>query len=194
MKTSLGARTAAYPAPVFIVGTYDAEGNPNVMAVAWGGICCSDPPCVAISVRKATYTYGNLLERKAFTVSIPSVDHVQAADYFGIASGRDEDKLAAAGLTAARSVLVDAPYVEEFPLILECQVVQVAELGLHIQFVGQIMDVKVEKSCLDETGKLSAALLRPLSWAPIDNHYYAPGQRLGRAFSVGRSLGGARLD
>ena len=92
MKTSLGARTAAYPTPVFIVGTYDPEGRPNVMTVAWGGICCSDPPCVAISVRKATHTYGNLMERKAFTVSIPSADHVVAADFFGIASGRDVDK------------------------------------------------------------------------------------------------------
>ena len=71
MKTSLGPKTFAYPTPVFIVGTYDAQGHPNAMAVAWGGICCSKPPCVAISVRKATYTYGNLVERKAFTVSIP---------------------------------------------------------------------------------------------------------------------------
>ncbi len=189
MKTSLGARTAAYPTPVFIVGTYDVAGRPNVMAVAWGGICCSDPPCIAISVRKATYTYGNLLERKVFTVSIPSVDHLRAADYFGIASGRDEDKLAAAGLTAVRSALVEAPYVEEFPLVLECEVVHVVELGLHTQFVGQILDVKVEESCLDENGKLSEELLRPLSWAPIDNHYYALGQRLGRAFSVGRQVG-----
>jgi flavin reductase (DIM6/NTAB) family NADH-FMN oxidoreductase RutF len=188
MKTSLGARSAAYPTPVFIVGTYDADGKPNGMAVAWGGICCSDPPCVAVSVRKATYTYSNLVERNAFTVSIPSVDHVKEADYFGIASGREVDKFAATGLTPVRSELVDAPYVDEFPVVLECEVVNVAELGLHTQFVGQIMDVKVDEGCLDENGKLSAALVRPFSWAPIDNHYYALGERLGRGFTVGRSF------
>jgi flavin reductase (DIM6/NTAB) family NADH-FMN oxidoreductase RutF len=186
MKTSLGARTAAYPTPVFIVGTYDTQGRANGMAVAWGGICCSDPPCVAVSVRKAAYTYGNLMERRAFTVSMPSVEHVEAADYFGIASGREVDKFAATGLTPVRSKLVDAPYVGEFPVVLECKVVNVAELGLHTQFVGEIMDVKVEEHCLDEKGRVSAALVRPFSWAPIDNHYYALGDNLGRGFTVGK--------
>jgi flavin reductase (DIM6/NTAB) family NADH-FMN oxidoreductase RutF len=186
VKTSLGARTAAYPTPVFIVGTYDACGKPNIMAVAWAGICCSDPPCVAVSVRKVTYTYGNLTERKAFTVSIPSVDHMEAADYCGIVSGREVDKFTAVGLTPVRSALVDAPYVGEFPVVLECKVVNVAELGVHTQFVGQILDVKVDERCLDESGKLSAELVRPFSWAPIDNHYYALGERLGRGFTVGK--------
>ena len=57
MKKSLGARTVAYPTPVFVVGTYDVEGQPNLMTVSWAGICCSVPPCVSISLRRATYTY-----------------------------------------------------------------------------------------------------------------------------------------
>ena len=142
MKTSLGARTLIYPTPVFAVGTYDAAGKPNVMAVAWGGICCSKPPCLSIALRKATYTYGNLVERGAFTVSIPSTDHVAAADYLGIVSGRDVDKFQTSGLTPVASDVVDAPYVGEFPLVLECQVVHTAELGLHTLFVGEILDVK----------------------------------------------------
>jgi flavin reductase (DIM6/NTAB) family NADH-FMN oxidoreductase RutF len=186
MKTSLGAKAAVYPTPVFVVGTYDSLNRPNVMAVAWGGICCSDPPCVSIALRKATYTYGNVVERKAFTISIPSRDHLEAADYFGIVSGRDGDKLAAAGLTPVRSELVDAPYVEEFPFVSECKVVHTAELGLHTLFVGQILDVKVDAACLDADGKPTVEQLRPFSWAPIENQYYALGERLGRSFSVGR--------
>jgi len=188
VKTSLGAKTLAYPTPVFIVGTYDAQGKPNAMAVAWGGICCSKPPCLAISVRKATYTYGNLVERRAFTVSIPSQEHVVAADYFGIVSGRDVDKFAVAGLTPVRSDLVDAPYVGEFPLVLECKVVHVHELGLHTLFAGEILDVKAEDACLDAEGRLSAELVRPFSWAPADNAYYALGEKLGRGFSAGKAL------
>jgi flavin reductase (DIM6/NTAB) family NADH-FMN oxidoreductase RutF len=143
---------------------------------------------VSISVRKATYTYGNLVERKAFTVSVPSEDHLVEADYMGIASGRDEDKFAVAALTPVRSALVDAPFVGEFPLVLECKVVHVAELGLHTQFVGEILDVKVEESCLGEDGKPSIEKVRPFSWAPPENHYYAMGRQLGRGFSVGRVL------
>ncbi len=39
MKKSLGPRTLALPTPVWVVGTYDANDQPNVMTAAWGGIC-----------------------------------------------------------------------------------------------------------------------------------------------------------
>jgi flavin reductase (DIM6/NTAB) family NADH-FMN oxidoreductase RutF len=131
MKKSLGAKTILYPTPVLLVGSYDHEGRANVMTAAWGGICCSEPPCVYVSLREATYTYGNLEARQAFTISVPSTDLVVEADYCGIASGRDEDKVARAGLTPVRSALVDAPYIAECPLVLECRLVQTITLGLH---------------------------------------------------------------
>ena len=83
MKKSLGVKTLACPTPLWVVGTYDSEGKPNVMTIAWGGICCSKPQCVNISLRKATYSFDNIIERKAFTINIPSEKHVKEADYFG---------------------------------------------------------------------------------------------------------------
>jgi len=68
MKNSLGAETIVPTTPVWVVGTYNREGKPNVMTAAWGGICCSKPPCVYVSLREATCTYGNIMERKAFTI------------------------------------------------------------------------------------------------------------------------------
>ena len=91
------------------------------MNAAWGGICCSKPPCVAVSLRKATYSYAGIVERKAFTVGIACEGRMVEADYVGIASGRDVDKFAVAGLTPVRSDLVDAPYAAEFPVVLECR-------------------------------------------------------------------------
>jgi flavin reductase (DIM6/NTAB) family NADH-FMN oxidoreductase RutF len=158
------------------------------MAAAWGGICCSDPPCVAVSLRKATYTYGNLVARKAFTVSVPSESHVKEADYFGLASGRDTDKFSATGLTPVRSELVDAPYVEEFSLVLECSVVHVFELGLHTQFIGQIMDVKADEAVLGSAGLPSIEKVRPIVFSPGNRGYYAVGPSLGRAFAIGKEI------
>lgn len=188
MKKSLGAKTILYPTPVLAVCTYDAEGKPNVMTAAWGGICCSVPPCVAVSLRKATYSHGNILHRKAFTVCVPSEKHVRAADYFGIASGRTEDKFAAAGLTPARSELADAPYVREFPLVLECRLAHVFELGLHTQFVGEILDVKADEEMLDAAGKPDIEKLRPMLYATECREYYGIGQSLGQAFSIGKEI------
>ena len=189
MKTSLGAKTILYPCPVLIIGSYDADGNPNIMNVAWGGICCSKPPCVNISLRKATYTYGNIMLRQAFTVNIPSTDHVREADYVGLYTGAEEDKFAALGLTPLKSELVDAPLVRDFPLNLECRVVHTAELGLHTLFVGEIMDVKADESILAEDGKPDVEKLRPFLYAVDNRSYRSFGGEIGTAFSIGRKEG-----
>ncbi len=192
MKKSIGAKTIAYPTPVFIVGTYDQVGKPNAMAIAWGGICCSTPPCVAISLRKATYTYGNLICRQAFTINIPSQDYVKEADYFGIASGRDKDKFAATGLTPVKSEMVDAPYIKEFPLILECKVTHTYEIGLHVQFIGEILDVKADESVLAGDGLPDIEKVQPLLFAPGNRTYYGIGKYLAKAFSIGREIKAGR--
>jgi flavin reductase (DIM6/NTAB) family NADH-FMN oxidoreductase RutF len=186
MKKSIGPKTIVYPTPVLVVGSYDDEGKPNVMTVAWGGICCSVPPCVAVSLRKATYSHGNIVRRKAFTVSVPSERHVKEADYFGIVSGRSEDKFAATGLTPVRSELVDAPYVQEFPLVLECRLAHTFELGLHTQFVGEILDVKIDEDVLGQGGVPDLEKLLPIAFAPEAHAYYALGRHLGKAFSIGK--------
>lgn len=188
MKKTLGAKTLVYPTPVFVVGTYDANGKPNVMTASWGGICCSQPPCVAVSLRKATATYGNIVARKAFTISIPSEAHVRAADYFGLASGRSVDKLAAAMLTPVRSTLVDAPFVQEFPMVIECRLAHTIELGLHTQFVGEVVDVKVEEAAMGGEATADIKKVNPLVFTPDTQAYYGIGNFVAKAFSVGQGL------
>jgi flavin reductase (DIM6/NTAB) family NADH-FMN oxidoreductase RutF len=188
MKKSVGAKTVVYPTPVFIVGTYGKDGKPNVMAAAWAGICCSRPPCIAVSLRKATYTYGNIVEREAFTVSIPSESFVREADYFGLASGRDVDKFSVTGLTPVKSELVDAPFIGEFPFALECKLLHTIEIGLHTQFIGQIVDIKADASVLGKGGALDIEKVRPILYAPGNRAYYGLGEFLGEAFSIGRRI------
>jgi flavin reductase (DIM6/NTAB) family NADH-FMN oxidoreductase RutF len=188
MKESIGAKTIIYPTPVLVIGTYDRAGKPNIMTAAWAGICCSAPPCVGVSLRKATYSYGNIMERKAFTVNVPSESYAREADYFGIVSGRDEDKLSKAGLTPVRSEIVDAPYIKEFPLVLECKLKQVVEIGLHTQFIGEIMDVKAEEDMLGEDDLPDIEKVRPIIFTPEGRKYYGVGKFIGKAFSMGREI------
>lgn len=186
MKRSIGAKTLLYPTPAVAVCSYDRNGRANAATVAWAGICCSAPPCVAVSLRKATYSYGCILERKAFTVNVPSEELVGKLDYLGMTSGKDGDKLAACDLTPVKSVLVDAPYIREFPIVLECKVLHVTEIGLHTQFIGEILDVKVEESILDEKGATDIKKARPFLYAPDDRSYYSIGALLAKGFEVGK--------
>lgn len=187
-KVSLGAKGPVCMTPVWVIGTYDKAGKPNASTAAWVGMCCSTPPAVAVSFRKATYAYENIMARKAFTVSIPTEGYINEADYFGMASGRDTDKFAVAGLTPQKSGLVDAPYVQEFPYILECKLLQHLEIGLHTQFIGEILDVKVEPSMLGENGVPVIEKIRPFFFAPGSRLYYAAGQQIGKAFSLGKKI------
>jgi flavin reductase (DIM6/NTAB) family NADH-FMN oxidoreductase RutF len=188
MKKSLGARTLAYPTPVWLVGTYDKEGKPNIMTAAWVAICCSKPPSVAVSLRKATYSYGNIVARQAFTINVPSERHVKEADYVGIASGKNQDKFAKVGFTPVKSELVDAPYVAECPLILECKVIHTLEIGLHTQFVGEILDVKASPEVLGDQGLPDMEKVKPIIFGPEIRTYHGIGRYLGKAFAIGKDL------
>jgi flavin reductase (DIM6/NTAB) family NADH-FMN oxidoreductase RutF len=143
---------------------------------------------VTVSLREDRHSYAAIVERKAFTVNVPSVRFAAQADYFGIASGRDTDKFAATGLTPVRSEIVDAPYVAEFPLILECSLLRTVPLGIHVQFIGEIMDVKADADVLDEKGYPDAAKVQPLIFTPVTRAYHTVGEYVGRAFEIGRTF------
>lgn len=188
MLTSLGPQPFSLPAPVFLVGTYDAERRPNIMTAAWGGVCASQPPCLAVSVRKAAWTHAALSAAQAFSVSIPSAGQAALADFAGLVSGRTENKFAVLGLTPAPGDHVDAPYVAECPVVLELALRHVLELGSHTQFVGEIMDVKIDAACLRPDGLPDPARIDALCFAPLVREYYGAGDFVARAFAVGKTV------
>ncbi len=181
MKRSMGPQSILYPTPTVVVCTYDPEGRPNMMTAAWAGVACSSPAMVSVSLRAATYSHGNIAMRKAFTVGIPSEDQWREADHVGIVSGRDTLKFQTTGFKAVRSELVDAPVVEDFPMTLECELVQTHELGLHTQYVGEILNVQVDEGIMDDSGNVDIEKLRPIIFSPGASVYHGVGKLLGKA-------------
>jgi flavin reductase (DIM6/NTAB) family NADH-FMN oxidoreductase RutF len=181
-KKSIGVKSSVFPNPVFIVGTYDAAGVPNAVNLAWGGIASSGPEAVSIAVRPSRYTYENLMLKKAFTVNLPSAEYVKEADYFGLVSGRDVNKFEKTGLTATRGLYVDAPYIEEFPVNIECSVSHTLDLGAHMLFIGEIRDVRVDETL---EGKDLFGAARILTFDSLAAAYRAPGEIVEKAFSCG---------
>jgi len=188
MKKSVGNREKLFPCPVWVIGTYDTEGKPNLMTVAWGGIVSSKPASVCISIREATHSYGSIVERRAFTVNVPRADQTREADFAGIASGRDTDKFAASGLTPIRAEHVDAPLIDEFPISIECELTHTVPIGLHTLFVGEIRDVKADESILDEKDRPLIAKVKPPIWAPAELAYYSTGEFIGAGLAIGKDL------
>jgi flavin reductase (DIM6/NTAB) family NADH-FMN oxidoreductase RutF len=98
------------------------------------------------------------------------------------------DKFAATKLTPVRSEHVDAPYVGEFSLVVECRLAHVIELGLHTQFVGEVMDVKADDTVIAKNGLLEITKVKPMVFAPDTQAYYGIGHLVGQAFSVGKGV------
>jgi flavin reductase (DIM6/NTAB) family NADH-FMN oxidoreductase RutF len=186
MKISLGPKTVAFPLPAYLVGSYDSKHNPNIMTAAWAGILCSDPPQLGVSIRPTRMTHEGIVEHRAFTVSIPDASMAMQTDFAGITSGRQVNKFGRAGLTPEASPLVDAPYVKEAPVVLELKLLKTVELGSHTLFIGQILDVRVERDAVLEDGSLDLVRADPLLYSGAG--YHRVGDFLGKAFSIGKQL------
>ena len=185
MRKNFGAKTMCYPMPVFIIGTYNADGTPNAMNAAWGGI--SEEAEVSICVDNTHKTAENLIARKAFTVSMATAKYIAACDYVGIVSGNKEpDKFAKAGFHATKSEFVDAPLIDELPMALECEVISYDEETCRL--VGRIVNVSADESILGENGKVDVSKLQPITYDSMNHAYLVLGEKVGNAFHDGLIL------
>ena len=185
MKLSIGKKPAIIPTPILIIGTYDSAGKPNVMTAAWGGVCSSDPLSISFSVQRTRHTHPALCEKKECTISIPSTQHVKEADYFGVTSGKDRNKFSDTGLTPVKAPSVNAPYVSEFPLVIECKITNIVSVGVHDLFVAEVVDVLVDDAYTTPDGKEDLSKVPFFFYDPLKRSYYKTGEFLMQAFSTG---------
>lgn len=184
MRKNFGKKTWVYPMPVFIVAAYDKDQNPCCMNAAWGGIYDTDQ--IMLCLADDHKTTKNILESKAFTVSIADAAHVVEADYVGIVSGNQvPDKMQKAGLTTEKSEFVDAPIIKEFPMTIECKLLKFNEDGICI---GEIVNVSADEAVLDADGQIDPTKLQAITYDPVHYAYLTLGEKVGNAFSDGKKL------
>jgi flavin reductase (DIM6/NTAB) family NADH-FMN oxidoreductase RutF len=186
-RKDLGKQPALYPMPVLIVAAYDAAGTVQAMNAAWGMICGMDK--IALFIDEDHKTTQNLLKTKAFTVALADKAHMDVADFFGIASGNKmEDKFARTGYHAVKSEHVHAPIVEEFPVVMECELAEVVNTENMYAIVGKIVNVAAEEAVLDEKGKVDPVKLNALTFDQFKHGYYVSGEQVGKAWNAGAGL------
>lgn len=185
MRKNFGAKPYTYPQPVFIIASYDENGVPDAMNAVWGGI--SEDKEISMCISEEHKTTKNILARKAFTVSMADAAHVVACDYVGIVSGNKEpDKFAKAGFHATKSEFVDAPLIDELAVAVECKLISYDPETCRL--VGEIVNVSVDESVLDENGKVDVAKVQPITFDPFNNTYHVIGGKVGNAFRDGIEL------
>ncbi len=187
MKKELGVQPYLFPMPTYMIGTYNEDNSVDVMMMAWGGIC--DMKMVALNLEADHKTVENLHKRNAFTLAVPGTDTLKESDFFGIAtSNKIADKFERSGLHAVKSKKVDAPIIEEYPLTLECKVIEFQNQPYGLRVLGEIVGVLAEEKVLDEKGKIDAGELHAFAFDQMQNGYYAIGEKIARAWNAGAEL------
>ena len=176
-KQTWKAGNMLYPLPVVMVSVQDAEGNDNIITVAWAGTVCTNPPMLSISVRPERYSYHMLEETGEFVVNLTTEELAKATDYCGVRSGKDVDKFKEMNLTRGKATEVKAPLIEESPVNIECRVVKKEELGSHHMFIAEVVAVHVDEKYMDESNKFSLEKSDPIVY--VHGEYYGLGNLLG---------------
>jgi len=177
-KTLARLRNYLYPIPAVMVSCTAPSGRPNIITVAWTGVACGTPPMVSVAVNLSRYSHGIIKETGAFCVNVPSEDLLYATDYCGSVSGRDVDKFAALGLSAAECDEVECHYIADCPINTECKVRHQIVLGSHELFVGEVVAVHASEGVLTAEGRIDVQAMRPFAYVGPD--YYRLGEKIGR--------------
>lgn len=187
MTKNFGAKPYLFPMPTYMIGTYNEDDSVDVMMMAWGGICASD--MVALNLEEDHKTVANLEKRKAFTLAVPGIDTIKESDFFGTASANKfADKFERSGLHSVKSERVDAPVITEYPLTLECEVVEMQNQPYGLRVLGKIVNVIADEKVLDESGKIDAGKLNAFAFDQMRHGYYAIGEVVGQAWHTGAEL------
>ena len=183
-RTQMGPNIFITPQPALMIGTYDENGNPDVMMAAWGGQCDGNQVCFRLSPHRTTT---NIRQTKEFTLSFATQRDIAQSDYFGIVSANDvPDKIARAGFTVTKSANINAPIINEYPLTLECKVVELMERPEGGCFViGEIVNTIADPSILTD-GKIDLDKLQPVVFDAATVSYRAVGEQVGKAWDSGK--------
>lgn len=187
MKKSLGVKPYLFPMPVFVLGTYNDDGTPDLMTMAWGGLC--DYTMVALNLDEGHRTSDNIKKRKAFTLAIADCAHIKEADFAGLVSANDDPKkFEKTGLHAVKSDKVDAPVFEEFPFTMECTAAELQHTIAGFRVIGNIENILADERILDAEGNVNVQALDAAIFDAAHPAYYHLGEKAADAFSCGKSL------
>ena len=189
-KKELKMRAVVVPTETVIVSAYDKDGKADACTLAFYMVSSHVPPCVTIGINatQKRKTLRDMLETKAFVLGFPSTFQVKEADYLGVESGYQTDKLANIGFTTSPAETVYAPIINELALSLECEVIHTVTVGSHMQVTGEVKRIIADESILNERGRVVLEKLQPIIYDEEAGRYLSVGEKVADAFRSGIEL------
>lgn len=189
-KKELKLHAVVAPAQTVIASAYDKDGKADACTLAFYMVSSHIPPCVTIAINAASQrkTLQSILDSKAFVVGFPSCGQVREADYLGVESGYNTDKLKNIGFTTTDAKTVHAPVINELLLSLECELVHTVTVGSHMQLTGEVKNILADESILNDQNKILLGKLQPIIYDEEGSAYLELGKKVSDAFKPGVEL------
>lgn len=186
-KKNLKMRVVVAPTPAVIAAAYDENGKADACTLAFYSPISHVPPCVVIGINatQKRKTLKSILSSGVFSIGYPSTNQVKEADYIGVDSGYDTDKLANIGYTVTEGQTVHVPVIDQMKLSLECKVVHTVTVGSHMQITGEIKNIQADEEILDEKGRVILEKLKPLIYDEEGFSYHTLGDSFADSFKTG---------
>ncbi|MBD3182363.1 flavin reductase family protein [Candidatus Poribacteria bacterium] len=166
------------PATTVMVSCVGKDRPPNIITFGACGIACARPPLISLAFGVNRYSYELVKETKDFVVNIPSNEQALITDWCGRVSGREVDKFKEGNLTPGESLKVKSPYIVECPVNYECTLWNVVNCGSHDLVLGEVQQVHVDESILNEKGDaIDTSKFNPL--VSLQMEYWDFGKKLG---------------
>lgn len=171
-----------YPVPSVLVSCGDGKKD-NILTVAWVGTICTNPAMTYISLRKERFSYDIIKNTREFTINLTTKELAYATDYSGVKSGRDEDKIKNLGLHLSIGSNKYSKLIDESPVNIECEVIEIKELGSHDMFIAKVKNVYADKKYFDDKGTFDMNKCGLIAY--VHGKYYELGNEIGKfGFSV----------
>jgi flavin reductase (DIM6/NTAB) family NADH-FMN oxidoreductase RutF len=170
-KRSLLPQRGFLPQPVYLIGTYKEDGNPNFALITWITFCSVNPPMMMFASRGKKLTR-ELVERNGmFSANLVTTNMMFMADYFGNTSGYEKNKCEDIQVEYSKGGVLNVPVLKESSWVYECSLVDVIAKGGGYIYIGEIKNIMVDEAINDTGyGKIDLTNLDPLIYAP--GQYY----------------------
>jgi len=163
-KVDIGAQPIIGPMPVMLLTCGDLD-HPGATTIAWTGILASEPPVVYASLRPERHSHGIVQEYGTFVLNLIDDATVRTADFCGVKSGHELNKLAFLGKKVVPGPHTGSPMLADSPVNIECRVRLVLSMGSHDCFVADVVAVHAAERLVDAQGGLNLGRAGIVVWA-----------------------------
>lgn len=177
-KKNIGSRLALYPMPVTVVGTM-ADDKSEWLQVDHVGIIGHNR--IMLSLFSKHNTNAAIKKSKKVSVNLVNRSLLLKADYVGSVSGAKVDKSEVFSYHIREG---GTPVIEESPLTMECDVVEMFEMEGFDNFICSISNTHVDASAVDEHDHIDYAKISPVLFEMPSYTYLETGKEIGKCMKM----------